>query len=398
MPVQNALQMATRADTNGRKAARRSTKACDTCHRRGRRCQASVDSTSCLFCLHHGLSCTWNRIPAKRGPKPKIGKHDMNACVTDVSRHLEDKWHLDDRIHGSRALLTVLVRSYFDFVYPMYAFFQLTALVSFMSFIFCFPPPPKKKPFFLFFFPPCLGSFVFLFSSFFIQTFFLFLVFLYCVSHFFFTAKLSFLIYLCLTLKDGRSNYVHEQTFMERWNTGHFPASKSSYGLIMAMCSLTAYRIQNGIAPAEPDLAQQLRPEIYLREARSSIDLSLSVTKETEDLQAIALLCMTGLEMGDAALLQQYLGLYHGTVATQSLYDEKRWPTSMSPMEKEQCRRLYWYMYRLEVHTALVMGHPVRSPELQSLVAYPEIPDYDGGGIGDSSNAGEAPAGKMSSG
>lgn len=34
-------------------------------------------------------------------------------------------------------------------------------------------------------------------------------------------------------------------------------------------------------------------------------------------------------------------------------------------------------MYRLEVHTSLVLGHPVRCPELQSAVAYPMIPDRD---------------------
>ncbi|CAK7234860.1 hypothetical protein SCUCBS95973_009076 [Sporothrix curviconia] len=60
---------------------------------------------------------------------------------------------------------------------------------------------------------------------------------------------------------------------------------------------------------------------MYLREARSSVDLSLAVPKSTEDLQAVALLCVTGLEMGDAALLQQYLGLYHGTVASQNIPD-----------------------------------------------------------------------------
>lgn len=166
---------------------------------------------------------------------------------------------------------------------------------------------------------------------------------------------------------------------MERWTSGHIPSSKSSYGLLMAMCSLTAYRIQKGIAPAEPGFACQLRPDAYLQEAISSIDLSLAVPKHTEELQAIALMCVTGLEKGDAALLQQYLGLYHATVASQSLYDENRWPPSMPAMEKEQRRRLYWYMYRLEVHTALVMGHPVRCPELQSLVAYPEVPDFDSG-------------------
>ncbi|KIH90458.1 hypothetical protein SPBR_00552 [Sporothrix brasiliensis 5110] len=176
---------------------------------------------------------------------------------------------------------------------------------------------------------------------------------------------------------------------MERWTSQQMPSSKASYGLLMAMCSLAAYRIQKGIAPAAVGFARHLKPQVYLQEAMSSVDLSLAVQKQTEELQAVALLCVTGLEKGDAALLQQYLGLYHATVANQSLYDENRWPPSMHDMEKEQRRRLYWYMYRLEVHTALVMGHPVRCPELESLVAYPQIPDFDrfGGNYGDGTEA-----------
>ncbi|ERS97366.1 hypothetical protein HMPREF1624_06698 [Sporothrix schenckii ATCC 58251] len=176
---------------------------------------------------------------------------------------------------------------------------------------------------------------------------------------------------------------------MERWTSQQMPSSKASYGLLMAMCSLAAYRIQKGIAPATVGFARHLKPQVYLQEAISSVDLSLAVQKQTEELQAVALLCVTGLEKGDAALLQQYLGLYHAIVANQSLYDENRWPPSMHDMEKEQRRRLYWYMYRLEVHTALVMGHPVRCPELESLVAYPQIPDFDrfGGNYGEGSEA-----------
>lgn len=154
------------------------------------------------------------------------------------------------------------------------------------------------------------------------------------------------------------------------------PSSKSSYALLMAMCALTSQRIKNGVAPAEPDIVRQLQPSVYLAEAKASIDLGLALPKNTEELQAMALLCLTGQEMGDAALLQQYLGLYHATNAIQSISDETRWPP-MTPLEREQRRRLYWWMYRLEVHMAMIMGHAVRCPELQSLVAYPERPDHD---------------------
>jgi len=96
-----------------------------------------------------------------------------------------------------------------------------------------------------------------------------------------------------------------------------------------------------------------------------------------EMLQAVGTVCVVAMETSDAVLLQRFLGLYHGALAQQGFHDERRWPVGLSAVEIDGRRRLYWHMYRLEVHTSLVFGHPVRCPELQSAVAYPDLPDDD---------------------
>ena len=83
------------------------------------------------------------------------------------------------------------------------------------------------------------------------------------------------------------------------------------------------------------------------------------------------------MESGRASLYHQLMGIYYATVAAQGLTDERRWPTDLSPIELEERRRLSWHMYRLEVHTSLILGHTIRSPELQVFVDYPENPTFD---------------------
>ncbi|KAF1811844.1 hypothetical protein P152DRAFT_437703 [Eremomyces bilateralis CBS 781.70] len=263
---------------NGERKGTRITKACDSCHRRGRRCRAQDDRTPCRTCIDAGIVCTRNRIPSKRGPKPR--QHAQFGPI----------WALDPSKHGSRALLTTLIRSFFDFVYPIV-------------------------------------------------------------------------------------NYVHEDSFMDQWTNGQLPNSPSSYALLMAMCALSAFRIKYGIEPSALDVSQNVDPDFYLDEALRTTQSTSPVPRDKESLQALGLLCMTALEIGNGSLLQCQLGYYHAAIADQNLYDERRWPPALSAIEKEEYRRLYWHLYRLEVHMALVMGHAIRCPEIQSMVSYPSLAD-----------------------
>lgn len=147
----------------------------------------------------------------------------------------------------------------------------------------------------------------------------------------------------------------------------------------MAVCALTAHRINAGYtdSPSEPLSVTSTSATMYLGEAIAAIEAQVEPCRDFLDMQAIALLCLTSLEIGDTSLLHKYLGYYHAISAEQGFHDEKRWPPNLSVIETEERRRLYWYMYRLEVHMALVVGHVIRCPELQSAVAYPSLPDDD---------------------
>ncbi|KAK5229427.1 hypothetical protein LTR72_000958 [Exophiala xenobiotica] len=145
----------------------------------------------------------------------------------------------------------------------------------------------------------------------------------------------------------------------------------------MAMCALSAYRITSGAVVSPSNVSTELNPNVYLDEAIATIPKDFGNSLDFEYLQAIGIVCLTARECGNASLLQQFLGLYHGALAEQGFYDERRWPSNITVIEREERRRLYWHMYRLEIHTSLVLGHAVRCPELQSAVAYPVVPDQD---------------------
>ncbi|EXJ82511.1 hypothetical protein A1O3_06324 [Capronia epimyces CBS 606.96] len=145
----------------------------------------------------------------------------------------------------------------------------------------------------------------------------------------------------------------------------------------MSMCALSAYRITSGATFSTRNIDEDLHPNIYLDEALAAIPGNFGESLDFEYLQAVGIICLNARERGNAPLLQQFLGLYHGAVAEPGFYDERRWPSSISVIEREERRRLYWHMYRLEVHTSLVLGHAVRCPELQSAISYPMLPDQD---------------------
>ncbi|KPI36799.1 uncharacterized protein AB675_11747 [Cyphellophora attinorum] len=155
------------------------------------------------------------------------------------------------------------------------------------------------------------------------------------------------------------------------------PATKSSYARLMAMCALSAQRQEKGAV-----LSQRAVPTdatvalaIYRKEVIDALPLDFENAVEHSDLQAAGLTCLAAMESGDMELFHRLLGWYHAALARHKLADESCWPANISNVEREERRRLHWYMYRLEVHSALVLGHVVRCPELQCLVSYPTLPD-----------------------
>lgn len=113
--------------------------------------------------------------------------------------------------------------------------------------------------------------------------------------------------------------------------------------------------------------------ERYFFEAISKIPVRIASSHDLDYLRSFGLLAVYSLQRGNNNDLHRYLGLYHAQVAQHGLHDESRWPDNLSLQDVDDRRRLFWCVYRLEIHSACVLGHLVRMPEAQISVDYPRI-------------------------
>lgn len=161
----------------------------------------------------------------------------------------------------------------------------------------------------------------------------------------------------------------------------------------MALCALSSCHIKNGaiLGARDPVLASFEESAVYLEDAQSAIPHAIQDQDIFDYLQAISTLVLVAIQIGDASLLHQYLGLYHTLTAKHALHDESRWPATIGLAERETRKRLFWSMYRIEVHSALVMGHSIRCPEMHAAVSYPLTSIYSSAsGLGTEHNSAEA--------
>jgi hypothetical protein len=98
----------------------------------------------------------------------------------------------------------------------------------------------------------------------------------------------------------------------------------------------------------------------YFLEAISEIPIRIEQNEDLDYLRAFGLLAVYSLQRGSHNDLHRYLGLYHALVAQHSFHDQSRWPQSLTISEIDDRCRLFWCVYRLEVHSACVLGHVVR--------------------------------------
>jgi hypothetical protein len=185
------------------------------------------------------------------------------------------------------------------------------------------------------------------------------------------------------SLIDVYLNTVHpvfplycERELWVGWRESTFPASSSEYASLIAMCALSAQHAQQGslFETDEPldDLAAGVQP--YLAEGMTLVtEQQQPEVLDLEFIRACGFLALFGIQTGNRSMIHKYLGTYHSVCARFSLHDESQWDDklNMSVCELETRRRLYWAMYKLEVHSACVLGHMIRLPENQSNVVYP---------------------------
>ena len=157
------------------------------------------------------------------------------------------------------------------------------------------------------------------------------------------------------------------------WRDETFPADHSQYTSLIAMCALSAQHTKHGSLFSDDMNLVELATyaELYLSEAAALLPSDFPDQLDVELIRSYGFLALLGTQTANSSMTHKYLGLYQGMCAKFGLHDESRWDGTLGICEVEMRRRLFWVMYRLEVHSACVMGHMIRLPEAQSNVGYP---------------------------
>jgi hypothetical protein len=157
------------------------------------------------------------------------------------------------------------------------------------------------------------------------------------------------------------------------WRESTFPQNTSDYTCFITMCALSAQHAKNGALFNDENSQLEVATwaSEYLQEALSLVPVDFCSMSHLNLMRSYGFLALLGTQIGDSNMVQKYLGLYHGICGRYSLHEESRWPSDISICDREVRRRIFWSIYRLEVHTACVLGHYVRIPEAQCDVGYP---------------------------
>ncbi|KAL3445584.1 hypothetical protein BJX65DRAFT_143321 [Aspergillus insuetus] len=204
--------------------------------------------------------------------------------------------------------------------------------------------------------------------------------------------------------------FLPEKDLLTRWEDGISSPSTASTAekkgqetsrmLLMALCAVASQTVSmnavfdttlvQGLSARDTDerfyfeRAVEMVPKITTGSSTYKDDDDHNTVSEYEEeggdgdkaldpLRAFGLLAVYSLRAGTYSNLHTYLSLYHALSAQHNFHDETLWPSSLSLQDIDDRRRLFWCVYRLEIHSACVLGHPVRMPEASVCVQYPRI-------------------------
>ncbi|KAF5612739.1 c6 transcription factor [Fusarium tjaetaba] len=168
-----------------------------------------------------------------------------------------------------------------------------------------------------------------------------------------------------------------QQPLLHEWHTSDLSSDRCSFSYLMGLCALSLSHIKDGaVLPSRQELFTTAAPPtgllpVFIDNAERSIPADARGQDAFRYLPTIASLVLVAFQTRHSSLHHRYLGLFHSLIAAQNLHEEVNWPSALTEPERQRYRRIFWSMYRLEVHSALVMGHVIRCPEQQTMVAYP---------------------------
>ncbi|KAF2090030.1 hypothetical protein K490DRAFT_9838, partial [Saccharata proteae CBS 121410] len=186
----------------------------------------------------------------------------------------------------------------------------------------------------------------------------------------------------------------HRKTLAEKLDRREHLRDRGFFASVMAACALVSARARDGalttwnVFGAQPE---DIPSESFYEAAKDSIPKDLHQAKGHHFLKAAALLAIGSIQLGNIEGLHEFLGHYFTLSSIQRFHDEAHWPKNISPVEREERRRLFWSIYTLDIYSAIVWNRQLHSREAHVHVGYPteirdEVLETAAGGISDNAS------------
>ncbi|KAI5478717.1 Trifunctional UDP-glucose 4,6-dehydratase/UDP-4-keto-6-deoxy-D-glucose 3,5-epimerase/UDP-4-keto-L-rhamnose-reductase RHM3 [Pseudohyphozyma bogoriensis] len=151
-------------------------------------------------------------------------------------------------------------------------------------------------------------------------------------------------------------------------------------GNILSLCALSSARLrETGMASihtptlqlSPPTFAPEETPEEFLQAAQQTVSVALTATVQFDDMRAAGLLSVAAVDFGRFGDLRYWIGAYLMLATVEGLHFEEQWPSGLTPIEREERRRLVWLIYQHDVYTSVIVGATIKHREAQIHVKYP---------------------------
>ncbi|KKY28759.1 putative zn 2cys6 transcription factor [Diplodia seriata] len=172
--------------------------------------------------------------------------------------------------------------------------------------------------------------------------------------------------------------FFHRETLLRNLQQREYLNDRGYFASIMAACSIVASRARDGaLAPWITRRAQldDVPAETFYSAAKDAIQKVLPGAMGLHYLRACALVAIASIQFGKIETLHEYKGHYFTLCAIQRFSDEAHWPKDITPIEREERRRLFWSTYTLDVYSSIVWSGPMYSREAHYHVRYPAEAD-----------------------
>ncbi|KAL0258757.1 hypothetical protein SLS55_006260 [Diplodia seriata] len=172
--------------------------------------------------------------------------------------------------------------------------------------------------------------------------------------------------------------FFHRETLLRNLQQREYLNDRGYFASIMAACSIVASRARDGaLAPWITRRAQldDVPAETFYSAAKDAIQKDLPGAMGLHYLRACALVAIASIQFGKIETLHEYKGHYFTLCAIQRFSDEAHWPKDITPIEREERRRLFWSTYTLDVYSSIVWSGPMYSREAHYHVRYPAEAD-----------------------